>query len=87
MVTVLDEVSGQASSCQAHYHLHPEVSVDFISRNEVGLTLANGVQLKLVSDHSIKIQDTTWHPEFGRAIASKKLIITFDKTVTTRIFW
>lgn len=87
MVTVLDEVSGQASSCQAHYHLHPEVSVDFISKNEVGLTLANGVQLKLVSDHSIKIQDTTWHPEFGRAIASKKLIITFDKTVTTRIFW
>jgi uncharacterized heparinase superfamily protein len=78
---VHDWLSGAFNHAQAHYHLHPNIRVENPSHDgQVILRLPSGAHYNVRAEGAdIKVQDTTWHPEFGLSIANKKLVLTFQQ--------
>ncbi|HIF9354880.1 TPA: heparinase II/III family protein [Photobacterium damselae] len=78
---VCDRLTGTYNHAEAHYHLHPDVVVDeFKSGNALVLHLPCGFQYMVNAEGAdIKVIDTTWHPEFGLAVANKKLVLNFKQ--------
>ncbi|MCY9853655.1 alginate lyase family protein [Vibrio mediterranei] len=76
-----DRLYGAFNHAVAHYHLHPDIRVE--SSNHDGhfiLHLPTGSQyIVRAEDADIIVQDTTWHPEFGLSIDSKKLVFPFQQ--------
>jgi len=72
---ITDTIEGRFQSATARYHLHPEIQVN--GDNE--LQLPKGKTVKYVSEGaSLRIEKTTWHPEFGKTIGSQCLALEFD---------
>ncbi|HGS4803635.1 TPA: heparinase II/III family protein [Vibrio parahaemolyticus] len=78
---ICDLLSGVFNHAEAHYHIHPEVHVESPSVDgHVTLHLPNGTSYKVRAEGAdIRVQDTTWHPEFGLSIANKKLVLNFQQ--------
>jgi uncharacterized heparinase superfamily protein len=71
---ITDIIEGRFQSAAARYHLHPEIQVN--GDNE--LQLPNGKTVKYMSEGaSLRIEKTTWHPEFGKTIGSQCLALDF----------
>jgi uncharacterized heparinase superfamily protein len=72
---ITDTIEGRFQSAVARYHLHPEIRV----KGDNELELPNGKTVKYVLDGApLRIEKTTWHPEFGKTIGSKCLALDFD---------
>lgn len=79
---ICDRLSGTFNRAEAHYHLHPDIRVEGSSNSDeqVMLCLPAGTQYKVrVEGADIKVLDTTWHPEFGLSIDSKKIVLSFKE--------
>ena len=76
---ISDNLTGSYNHAEAHYHLHPDVTVEGVnSSSQVRLHLPNGTQYTISAEGAvIKVLETTWHPEFGLSIANKKLVLEF----------
>ncbi|WP_256096786.1 heparinase II/III family protein [Pseudoalteromonas luteoviolacea] len=75
-VIVSDMLSKQLPAC-FHLHLHPDVDVIKLSEKELKITKDDEVLCLISSAEPINIKDSTWHPEFGKSIANKKIEIEF----------
>ncbi|MDK1312582.1 heparinase II/III family protein [Pseudoalteromonas ardens] len=75
-VIVSDMLSKQLPAC-FHLHLHPDVDVIKLSEKELKITKGDEVLCLVSSAEPINIKDSTWHPEFGKSIANKKIEIEF----------
>ena len=75
-VIVSDMLSKQLPAC-FHLHLHPDVDVIKLSEKELKMTKDDEVLCLISSAEPINIKDSTWHPEFGKSIANKKIEIEF----------
>lgn len=82
-VEVKDEVLGPHRSCQSHFHLHPDIKVERISKSEVHLILPNHEKVVFSSIGEVEILNTTWHPEFGISIPNVKLVCTLINNQNT----
>ena len=72
---IADAVSGGARA-EARYHLHPLVSVRSMTVNGAVLELPSGPILRLDSEGGpLRLEDSTWHPEFGLSVPNKCLIL------------
>jgi len=72
-LTIEDRVEGQANSCEVNFYCHPDVRVEQAG-SEVRLTLKSRRTLTMaVSQGSIAVEDSSWHPRFG-ATADNKVI-------------
>ncbi|ELK8588953.1 TPA: heparinase [Vibrio vulnificus] len=85
---IIDTLSKATPAC-FHLHLHPNIDVVKVSEVEINLIL-DGESLCLVtSSEPILVKVGTWHPEFGKTIANKKIEINFAngnlKTEITKI--
>ncbi|WP_298445784.1 alginate lyase family protein [uncultured Ferrimonas sp.] len=87
-VVIRDRLEGKFSKAQAHYHIHPEVDIQAMHGGYI-LTLLGGQKCRLrVANGCANIEDSTWHPEFGLSIKSKKVVVTFNSpTLTISIDW
>lgn len=76
-----DNLTGSYNHAEAHYHLHPDVTVEEGNNpSQVHLHLPNGSAHTVNTEGAdIKVLDTTWHPEFGLSIANKKLVLNFKQ--------
>ena len=74
-LVITDTVTTDAQA-EGRFHLHPLVSVKSISNNCVLLTLPGGEQLRLQCEGDPpRLEDTTWHPEFGVSIPNQCLVL------------
>lgn len=80
-LVITDVVSGKYEFAKCYFHIHPDVEVKNIN-GVITLTLLNGNKFILLSNQSISIEDSTWHPKFGVSIKNKKLVINMDAEET-----
>ena len=59
-------------------HIHPELEVNQISDNKLALSLNDNTLCYFESPETIRLLDSTWHPEFGKSIPNEKIEIDFD---------
>ena len=75
---VKDTLDGPFDKAEAHFHFHPSVGLTR-DKNLIIATLADGQRCEVFIDGgSARIDDSTWHPEFGRSLASKQLVVVFE---------
>lgn len=83
-VVIEDELGATCTNpVLAHFHLHPEVTAELIDENAVRLTLTSGETLVFSADEPVKLEKTTWHPEFGKSVASTRIAIVFSGAYLT----
>ncbi|HAS6312345.1 TPA: alginate lyase family protein [Vibrio vulnificus] len=73
---IIDNLSKATQAC-FHLHLHPNIDVVKVSQVEINLILGDESLCCVTSSEPILIKDSTWHPEFGKTIANKKIEINF----------
>lgn len=72
---ITDTISTNAHA-EARFHLHPLVSIRSMTRDCVLLATPGGGQLRLQCDGDRpRLEDTTWHPEFGVSIPNQCLVL------------
>lgn len=76
---VTDNLDGQYKKALAYYHIHPEIEVTVRGKQAL-LKLKCGKQVIVDASEEISIESTTWHPQFGISIPSKKLVIPFSSS-------
>lgn len=79
-LVIEDKLGTQFTSAKAYFHLHPEVKTKLIHSKSILLTLQSGQTLVFNSSESIRIEPTTWHPEFGKSVATSCLVIDMNST-------
>ena len=76
-LVVSDSITGSFDKAQARYHLHPEVKTEN-THEGIKLRLPEGQEvLVLVSEGQARLEQSTWHPEFGRSEPNQCLVIHF----------
>lgn len=72
---VTDTVSTNVQA-EARFHLHPLVNIISMTSDCVVLALPGGGQLRLQCDGDpLRLEDSTWHPEFGVSIPNHCLVL------------
>jgi uncharacterized heparinase superfamily protein len=71
-----DVVDGDYRSARCFFHLHPEIRVQRAGGPELHLTDSSGVLLEVRFEGAalVEVIDSTWHPEFGAAIANRCIV-------------
>ena len=59
-------------------HVHPNVEIKQIDETSLELKFACKSKLLLVCSQACFVEDSTWHPEFGKTIPNKKIVIPFS---------
>ncbi len=83
-----DTVEGRFRSARCYFHLHPEIHVQHGRRLELQLSDSHGVLLEMRFEGAaaVDVVDSTWHPEFGVALASRCIVAQLDgPRLATRI--
>lgn len=83
-----DFLQGKFNSATGYLHLHPSVNVISYSGDGCILqTESDEINLK-VTGSDLTVEDSTWHPEFGNAVKSKKIKLQYSQSrVTYQITW
>ena len=82
---ITDELSFKADAT-FNLHFHPDVELKQVDDLNLELSLSFGNKVVLVSSHACFVEESTWHPEFGKSIPNKKIIIPFaNGKLTTEI--
>lgn len=72
---ITDTISTNAQA-EARFHLHPLVSVTSMTSDSVVLAIPGGRQLRLQAEGGpLRLEESTWHPEFGVSIPNHCLIL------------
>lgn len=75
---VTDAVSSHIKA-EARFHLHPAVSITLTTSDRAIVKLADGHHLLLQSEGgSLRLEHSTWHPEFGVKISNQCLVLRFE---------
>jgi len=90
-VILEDEIIGPFDRAEARFHLHPDVAIykEFADERRVILQLPNGgIANFCVEGGLLRIESSTWHPEFGKSVGSACIVVTFTQTkISSRISW
>lgn len=80
---ITDKLSNK-SCAEFNLHIHPNVDVHIINDKVLDLHIKTGIKLRLISSENLELKTSTWHPEFGKTVDNKKVIIPFtgDELVT-----
>jgi len=74
---ITDDLSIKTAA-EFNLHVHPDLELKQVSQTCLELSLACERKVILVSSHNYFIEDSTWHPEFGKTIPNKKIVIPFN---------
>ena len=77
-VRILDILKGNFDTAKVFYHIHPDIEVE-VNGNIVYLKAKNGRLYTIeVNGGFPEVYKSTWHPEFGKSLPNKKLIVKFN---------
>ena len=65
------------SAAEFHLHVHPDLEIKQVNQTSLEISLACKSKVILVSSNAYFIEESTWHPEFGKTIPNKKIVIPF----------
>lgn len=83
-LTVTDSLTGVFDKAYAVYHFHPDMKLRQLDNFTLKIDL-DGPKILVESSQLISIQDSTWHPQFGVSIISKKIIsMLVDQPITMK---
>ncbi len=76
-LTVEDWVRGAHQNAEARFHLHPNVTIETNSDTTSGRVQLQSGHTLLWQVHAgeVAVETTTYHPEFGRSLASRCLVL------------
>ncbi len=78
-LTVLDRLEGRYADAQARFHFHPGVRIENESTGTLRLSLPGGQRILMrVSRGRAFIEDSSYHPEFGRSIPNRCVAVALD---------
>jgi uncharacterized heparinase superfamily protein len=79
-LVIEDAVEGRFRSAKCYFHLHPEIYVRRGRGLELQLSDSQGALLEVRFDGAaaVDVVDSTWHPEFGLALAGRCLVAQLD---------
>jgi len=85
---IKDFLQGEFDSAVGHLHLHPNIKVISCATDKCILNSeAHEIELEVIGANLV-FDDSTWHPEFGVVLPSKKLTLQYKQPrVTYRIKW
>ncbi len=85
---VKDYLQGNFESSAGFLHLHPDIEIEFSDNNSCRLrSHSYTIHLK-IEGAKIMIENSTWHPEFGIVLSSKRLMLKYSSsTVIYQIDW
>ena len=85
---VKDFLQGEFDSAIGYLHLHPDIKVISYDNNKCILNSdEHEIELEVIGAN-LMLDDSTWHPEFGVVLPSKKLTLHYKQPrVTYRINW
>lgn len=87
-INIIDTLTGKFDTATGFLHLHPDVQVLKVSEDVITLMTGDYTVDVKVEGAGIRIEDTTWHPEFGKVIPNKKITLMFNKNIVkTTITW
>ena len=76
---VADRVEGKFAAAQARFHFHPGIVVSLEGAHGGGLRGANGLTLGIaIRKGRARLEDSTYHPEFGRALRNQCLVVELE---------
>lgn len=92
-LAISDEVRSRLKAAPtgivASFHLHPDVIIERVGDGALLLRLVGGEAVHLeCSGASLRLEDATWHPEFGLSIPNKVIRCDFGGVrATSTISW
>jgi uncharacterized heparinase superfamily protein len=79
-LTIEDVVEGFIRSAKCYFYLHPEIQVQRTRGSELQLSDLRGALLEVSFEGAavVEVIDSTWHPEFGVALANRCIVAELD---------
>ena len=76
---VADRLEGRHTTARARFHFHPRIEVDLSGGGEGSVTGAEGLTASFqITKGRPWLEDSTYHPEFGRSIRNQCLVIELE---------
>jgi len=77
---VADRLEGDYKIAQARFHFHPHIAVAMHGVREGSLSGAGGLHARvLISKGRARVEDSTYHPEFGYSIRNQCLVVELEQ--------
>lgn len=74
-----DRLEGRHKDAQVRFHFHPRIEIELHGAREGTLSGADGLTVQfLISTGGARLEDSTYHPEFGCSIWTKCLVVELD---------
>jgi uncharacterized heparinase superfamily protein len=79
-LAIEDTVEGAFGSADCRFHLHPDIQAQQSGESDIRLSDSHGRLLDVAFDGAaqVRVDDSTWHPQFGTAVASKCVIVRLN---------
>jgi uncharacterized heparinase superfamily protein len=75
---IADHLQGPFQRAEAHWHLHPDVTVTSAEPRQVRLGLGAEHLVLRAEGASLAVEETTWHPGFNRRLPNLRVVAAFE---------
>jgi uncharacterized heparinase superfamily protein len=88
-LSIKDSIGGRFDTAVAYFHIHPAVMIEVTDSRRGSGRLPDGKKFTWVVEHgSATIEQSTWHPRFGIAVASQCLVVAAERNlIALRVKW
>jgi uncharacterized heparinase superfamily protein len=77
---VVDRVEGEHRTAQARFHFHPSVEIELRDGREGRLGGLDGWNVGVAIEKGRAwLEESTWHPEFGRSLRNRCLVVDLER--------
>jgi len=84
---VADRLEGKHDIARARFHFHPHIEVALHAAREGRLRGADGLNATFLIKRGLaRLEDSTYHPEFGRSIRNQCLVVELEHAESVIVF-
>lgn len=85
---IFDRLEGLFTTATARFYLHPDALLSEGTNNSYKVSIGRKTILFEIEEGEVKVKDTEYYPEFGKAIPNKCLEVRFlSDRIGTRLSW
>lgn len=87
-LSIKDEIVGGNFVVEFRLHIHPDIEVNKLNDKLLRLDLDGYNVFIETGQQKIRVEQSTWHPEFGKSIDNKVISVSLDDCpLITNIYW
>ena len=89
VLKITDFLEGDFNTAKAYFYLHPNVTVELCNKKHMTLKVnGHNIEIAFSGDAHVALNNTTWHPEFGKIIKNQCICVEFSNNkLETVISW